>query len=76
LPVDSRDYRPAADILDQLGIRRVRLLTNNPDKVTALREHRITVEQQLAHEFTPNRYNRGYLTAKRDRLGHTLQRLG
>lgn len=76
LPVDSRDYRPASEILHDLGVRRVRLLTNNPDKVRALTEHGITVVAQLAHEFLPNLHNRRYLTAKRDRLGHTLQRLG
>ncbi|HEY5853577.1 MAG TPA: GTP cyclohydrolase II, partial [Aldersonia sp.] len=76
LPVDSRDYRPASEILHDLGVRRVRLLTNNPDKVRALDEHGITVVEQLAHEFLANLHNRRYLTAKRDRLGHTLQRLG
>lgn len=76
LPVDSRDYRAACEILDDLGVRRVRLMTNNPDKVAALREHGITVTEQLAHESLPTRHNLPYLVAKRDRLGHTLQRLG
>jgi 3,4-dihydroxy 2-butanone 4-phosphate synthase/GTP cyclohydrolase II len=76
LPVDSRDYRAACEILDDLGVRSVRLMTNNPDKARALTEHGITVAERVAHESMPNPYNWSYLTAKRDRMGHTLQRLG
>ena len=76
LPVDSRDYRVACEILDDLGVGRVRLMTNNPDKVGALIDHGITVAEQIPHESSPTVYNRSYLTTKRDRMGHTLQRLG
>ncbi|MGW4335339.1 GTP cyclohydrolase II [Rhodococcus koreensis] len=76
LPVDSRDYRVACEILDDLGVGRVRLMTNNPDKVQALSDHGITVAEQIPHESSPTAYNRSYLTTKRDRMGHTLQRLG
>jgi GTP cyclohydrolase II/3,4-dihydroxy 2-butanone 4-phosphate synthase/GTP cyclohydrolase II len=76
LPVDSRDYRAAGEILDDLGVRSVRLMTNNPDKSRALMDHGITVTERVAHESLPNPYNWSYLTAKRDRMGHTLQRLG
>ncbi|EKT83384.1 3,4-dihydroxy-2-butanone 4-phosphate synthase/GTP cyclohydrolase II [Rhodococcus opacus M213] len=76
LPVDSRDYRVACEILDDLGVGRVRLMTNNPDKVRALGDHGITVAEQIPHESSPTAYNRSYLTTKRDRMGHTLQRLG
>ncbi|MFC9359305.1 GTP cyclohydrolase II [Rhodococcus sp. NPDC057014] len=76
LPVDSRDYRVACEILDDLGVGRVRLMTNNPDKVRALIDHGITVAEQIPHESSPTAYNRSYLTTKRDRMGHTLQRLG
>ena len=75
-PVDDRDYQAACEILDDLGVRQVRLITNNPDKVSALQGHGITVAEQLAHESLPTRHNLPYLIAKRDRLGHTLQRLG
>ncbi|MFC9556397.1 GTP cyclohydrolase II [Rhodococcus sp. NPDC056960] len=75
-PVDGRDYRAAGEILDDLGVTRVRLMTNNPDKVAALQAHGIAVTDTLAHESFPTAFNRPYLTAKRDRLGHTLQRLG
>ncbi|QHE68365.1 GTP cyclohydrolase II [Rhodococcus sp. WAY2] len=76
LPVDSRDYRVACEILDDLGVGRVRLMTNNPDKIGALIDHGITVAEQIPHESSPTAYNRSYLTTKRDRMGHTLQRLG
>jgi 3,4-dihydroxy 2-butanone 4-phosphate synthase / GTP cyclohydrolase II len=76
LPVDSRDYRVACEILDDLGVTSVRLMTNNPDKEWALTDHGITVAERVAHESMPNPYNWPYLAAKRDRLGHTLQRLG
>ncbi|MGQ4614471.1 GTP cyclohydrolase II [Nocardia sp. R7R-8] len=75
-PVDARDYRAACEILDELGVRAVRLLTNNPDKVHALRDYGITVTEQLGHESLPTQHNLGYLTTKRDRLGHLLQLLG
>ncbi|MGY1644288.1 GTP cyclohydrolase II [Geodermatophilus sp. SYSU D00703] len=76
LPVDSRDYRAAGEILDDLGVDSVRLMTNNPDKARALTDHGITVTERVAHESLPNPYNWAYLAAKRDRMGHTLQRLG
>ncbi len=76
LPIDSRSYDDACAILDELGVRSVRLLTNNPDKVAALADHGIGVVEQVAHESAPTRENRLYLVAKRDRLGHRLERLG
>ena len=76
LPVDSRDYRAAGEILDDLGVRSVRLMTNNPDKARALTDHGITVAERVAHESIPNPHNWSYLAAKRDRMGHALERLG
>ena len=76
LPVDNREYDCACRILDDLGVRAARLMTNNPDKVRALTDHGIIVVERLAHESLPTQHNRRYLTAKRDRLGHSLQRLG
>ncbi|MCV2489769.1 GTP cyclohydrolase II [Geodermatophilus sp. YIM 151500] len=75
LPVDSRDYRAAGEILDDLGVCSVRLMTNNPDKARALTDHGITVAGRVPHESMPNPHNWSYLAAKRDRMGHTLQRL-
>jgi 3,4-dihydroxy 2-butanone 4-phosphate synthase / GTP cyclohydrolase II len=76
LPVDCRDYRAAGEILDDLGVTSVRLMTNSPDKVRALTDQGIAVTERVAHESLPNPHNWSYLTAKRDRMGHTLQRLG
>jgi GTP cyclohydrolase II len=73
LPVDARDYGPAAAVLHHMGIRRVRLLTNNPSKRRALREHGIEVVQRVPLETLPNPTNLPYLRTKRDRMGHWLQ---
>ncbi len=72
LPVDARDYGLAADILRALGVRRVRLLSNNPDKRTGLEGHGIEVAEQVDLQTVPTDVNRGYLTAKARKLGHRL----
>jgi GTP cyclohydrolase II len=76
LPVDTRDYGPAARVLKHLGIRSVRLLSNNPDKIRALESHGIGVISRVPLLVPANDTNIGYLTAKRDRLGHYLPHLG
>ena len=74
LPVDAREYSVAAQLLDDLGVRSVRLLTNNPAKVDALASHGFDVTRvPLPPLTTP--YNLRYLTTKRDRLGHQLEAL-
>jgi 3,4-dihydroxy 2-butanone 4-phosphate synthase/GTP cyclohydrolase II len=74
LPVDAREYSVAAQLLDDLGIRSVRLLTNNPEKVDALASHGFGVTRiPLPAVATPQ--NLRYLTTKRDRLGHQLETL-
>ncbi|MGW1679212.1 GTP cyclohydrolase II [Saccharopolyspora sp. NPDC002376] len=72
LPVDTRDYGVAAEVLTELGVQRVRLLTNNPDKQHALQQHRIPVVERVPLQTQPTQHNIDYLTAKRDRLGHLL----
>ncbi|WP_033442004.1 GTP cyclohydrolase II [Saccharothrix sp. NRRL B-16314] len=72
LPVDVRDYSPAARVLRHLGVTSVRLMSNNPDKVKALADNGIEVAARVPHLMLPNRHNIGYLTAKRDRMGHDL----
>ncbi|MFJ6675978.1 GTP cyclohydrolase II [Actinosynnema sp. NPDC091369] len=72
LPVDVRDYSPAARILKHLRVTSVRLMSNNPDKIAALTARGIEVSARVPHLAPPNRHNIGYLTAKRDRLGHDL----
>ncbi|HWO65337.1 MAG TPA: GTP cyclohydrolase II [Umezawaea sp.] len=72
LPVDVRDYGPAVRILKHLRVNSVRLMSNNPDKIEALESNGITVTARVPLLVQPNDHNIGYLTAKRDRLGHDL----
>jgi GTP cyclohydrolase II len=72
LPVDARDYTPAAAILRHLGVARVRLLTNNPAKQHALEENGIEVVERIPVEATPNPTNTRYLLTKAARMGHAL----
>jgi GTP cyclohydrolase II len=75
LPVDARDYGVAARILDDLGVRSVRLLSNNPRKREALLEHGITVAEQVPLLIPPCENNITYLRTKRERLDHHLPHL-
>ena len=72
LPVDRRDYAAAAEILKTLGLRRIRLLTNNPQKRTALERHGIEVVERVPLTVPPNPVNHRYLRTKADRMGHLL----
>jgi 3,4-dihydroxy-2-butanone 4-phosphate synthase/GTP cyclohydrolase II len=72
LEVDSRDFSLPAAILHELGIGRVRLLSNNPRKFHALVEAGIEVVEPVSCEAPPTPHSFGYLRTKRDRLGHTL----
>lgn len=67
---DERVYAPAATMLRRLGFDRVRLMTNNPDKVAALEAHGIAVEERVAHAFPSNQHNEQYLLTKAARSGH------
>jgi GTP cyclohydrolase II len=69
---DERLYRPAAEMLRQLGFARVRLMTNNPEKITALAQHGIDVVERVAHAFPANVHNAAYLRTKALRSGHAL----
>lgn len=69
---DERVYSPAAEMLRQLGIARVRLLTNNPEKVATLARHGVTVEERVPHSFPANSHNDFYLATKAARFGHDL----
>ena len=72
LPVDSRDYAVGAAILADLGVRQVRLLTNNPAKVDGLRAHGVDVVEREGVVVTPTTDNMTYLETKRRRMGHDL----
>lgn len=67
---DERDYHSAAQMLRQLGVHQVRLLTNNPKKVNALGRLGVNVVERVAHVFPANRHNRGYLFTKGSKSGH------
>jgi GTP cyclohydrolase II len=69
---DERTWLAAAVMLRQLGLERLRLLTNNPDKVEALARHGIEVVERIPHSFQANPHNRRYLQTKAARSGHHL----
>lgn len=72
LPADARHYAAATQILRDLGVPAVRLLTNNPDKVAELEEYGIAVAERVPLTPRPNDHNIAYLRTKRDRMGHVL----
>jgi len=72
LPADARHYGAATQILRELGVTTVNLMTNNPDKVQNLEDYGITVHERVPLTPHPNDHNLGYLLTKRDRMGHVL----
>jgi 3,4-dihydroxy 2-butanone 4-phosphate synthase / GTP cyclohydrolase II len=76
LPVDLRDYGIGAQILVDLGLSSIRILTNNPKKIRGLEGYGLSVSEQVPIEHASNPHNERYLAAKRDRLGHTLHHQG
>lgn len=71
-PSDLRDYGMGAQILHDLGVRRIRLLTNNPKKVVGLEGYGLEIVEQLPIRLPANPHNARYLDTKRDRMGHRL----
>jgi GTP cyclohydrolase II len=69
---DERIYAPAATMLARMGIKRVRLMTNNPHKIAQLERHGIEVVERVAHAFPANGHNENYLRTKAERAGHLL----
>ncbi|MBW8736899.1 MAG: bifunctional 3,4-dihydroxy-2-butanone-4-phosphate synthase/GTP cyclohydrolase II [Streptomyces turgidiscabies] len=72
LPADARDYGAGAQILQDLGVRSVRLMTNNPDKTDALVRHGLKVTGREPMPVQAGEHNLSYLRTKRDRMGHDL----
>ena len=72
LPADAREYGIGSQILADLGLTTIRVLTNNPKKMMGLAGFGLTVVSQEPIEVAPNQENRAYLEAKRDKLGHTI----
>lgn len=71
-PADLRDYGIGAQILADLGVRKIRLLTNNPRKIIGLKGHGLEIVERIPLEIPPNHVNAKYLETKRDRLGHLI----
>ena len=69
---DERLYYPAKEILDQLKIKNVKLITNNPKKVEHLKNLGINVTKRIAIKINPNKYNKKYLETKSKKSGHIL----
>ena len=76
LPVDLRHYGVGAQILLDLGLSTIRLLTNNPKKIIGLEGYGLTVVEQVPITVTPNPHNTGYLRTKANRLGHVIHHQG
>ncbi|WP_308116982.1 bifunctional 3,4-dihydroxy-2-butanone-4-phosphate synthase/GTP cyclohydrolase II [Pseudonocardia sp. WMMC193] len=76
LPADARDYGIGAQILSDLGVKSMRLLTNNPEKRAGLEGYGLRILERIAMPIRPNPENLRYLRTKRDRMGHDLPGLG
>ncbi len=71
---DEREFGTGAQILHDLGVRRLRVLTNNPKKLAGLQGHGLEITAQVPLEVTPNQHNQRYLDTKRDKMGHLLKK--
>jgi 3,4-dihydroxy 2-butanone 4-phosphate synthase/GTP cyclohydrolase II len=76
LPADLRDYGIGAQILSDLGLTSIRILTNNPKKISGMAGYGLSVTDQIPIQHVANPHNEAYLRAKRDRLGHILHHQG
>lgn len=72
-PADLREYGIGAQILYHLGVRKMRLLTNNPRKIVALNGYGLEVVERVPIEIPPNPVNKGYLKTKKEKLGHIIR---
>jgi 3,4-dihydroxy 2-butanone 4-phosphate synthase/GTP cyclohydrolase II len=71
-PMDLRDYGMGAQMLHDLGVRKIRLMTNNPRKIVGLEGHSLEIVEQIPVKPVPNQHNRRYLETKRLKMGHVL----
>jgi len=76
LPIDLRDYGIGAQILVDLGLSSIRILTNNPKKISGLSGYGLSVSDQIPIQPASNPHNEAYLRTKREKLGHTLHHQG
>ena len=70
--MDLRDYGVGAQILHDLGIRKIRLMTNNPRKIVGLAGYSLEIIEQVPLSTEPNPHNQRYLETKRKKMGHTI----
>lgn len=73
LPFDARDYTIAGAILKYLKINKIKLLTNNPDKIIQLERNGIKVKKRMSLEVKPNKFSKFYLQIKKKKMGHQLK---
>jgi 3,4-dihydroxy 2-butanone 4-phosphate synthase/GTP cyclohydrolase II len=71
-PMDQRDYGVGAQILRDLGVKNIRLITNNPKKRVALKGYGLEIVENVKIEMEPNQHNEEYLKTKRDKMGHEI----
>jgi len=72
LPIDSRDYRQCAEVLFDLGLCKVRVISNNPGKLSALEEAGLEIVERVSIEVAPSKSAARYLQTKKEKLGHLL----
>jgi 3,4-dihydroxy 2-butanone 4-phosphate synthase/GTP cyclohydrolase II len=72
---DERDYGVGAQILREVGVTRMRLMTNNPVKRIGLESYGLTIEENVPIEIIPNQYNEFYMHTKKERMGHVLKKV-
>jgi GTP cyclohydrolase II len=73
---DLRQYECCIDILKQLGLRRIRLMSNNPDKIAAVQRAGIEIVERVSIEVEPHEKSLGYMKTKKEKLGHLLNNVG
>ena len=76
LPADLRDYGIGAQILVDLGLSSIRILTNNPKKIRGLEGYGLSVTEQVPIQHAPNQHNEAYMRAKAEKMGHILHHQG
>ncbi|VVC00280.1 Riboflavin biosynthesis protein RibBA [uncultured archaeon] len=75
LPADGRDYGAAAEMIKELGIKSISLITNKPDKIADLLKHGVKVVRRIPHEFGKQKYNAAYLRVKKRKMAHMFTKV-